>query len=79
MIASLSPSGRSAQLTTKPEKIRRGSALCDRGFASFFLATEEAIHSGLTMGIRAFDMASYSSKSMVVEMMWVTPFRGTLP
>ena len=78
-IASLSPSGRSAQLTINPENIRRGSGLCDRGFASFFFATEEVIHSGLTTGISAFEIASYASKSIVVETMWVRPAKGILP
>ena len=75
IIASLSPSGRSAQLTTRPENIKRGSGLYDRVFASFRFANEPAIHSGFTTGISASDAVSNSSNSIVVEMIWVRPFK----
>ena len=79
MIASLSPSGMSAQLMTRPENIKRGSGLNTRVFASFFLANEDEIQPGFTTGISASDAALNSSKSIVVETMWVRPSRETGP
>lgn len=57
IIASLSPLGRSAQHTTRPEKKYLGSGLYWRGFASRPFATDAFTQSGLTTAFRAL-MAS---------------------
>ena len=76
MIASESPVGRSAQQTTRPEKNSLGSGLYCRGFASLPLAIEAFTQSGLTTDFRASLAASYSGKSVVVEIMWVMSCNG---
>ena len=76
MIASESPLGRSAQHTTRPEKNSLGSGLYCRGFASLPLAIEALTQSGLTTDFRASLAASYSGKSVVVEMMCVRSCKG---
>lgn len=76
MIASESPVGRSAQQTTRPEKNSLGSGLYCRGFASLPFAIEAVTHSGLTTDFRASLAASYSGKSVVVEMMCVRSCKG---
>ena len=77
MMASASPLGRSAQQTTRPEKKSLGSGLYCRGFASLPLAIEAVIQSGLTTDFRASLAASYSGKSVVVEMMCVISCKGS--
>ena len=79
IMASLSPSGMSAQHSTRPEKYKRGSGLYDRGLASRPLATEAVTHSGLTTDFKASVAASYSTKSGVAEMICVISLRDILP
>lgn len=55
MIASLSPSGMSPQVTTTLFKNSRGSGLYWRGFASFRFRIEVWTQAGLTTGIKALE------------------------
>ena len=76
MMASESPVGRSAQQTTRPEKNSRGSGLYCRGFASLPLVIEAPTQSGFTTDFKASLAASYSGKSVVVDMMCVMSCKG---
>ena len=76
IIASESPLGRSAQQTTRPEKNSLGSGLYCRGFASLPFAIDALTQSGLTTDFRASLAASYSGKSVVVEIMCVISCKG---
>jgi hypothetical protein len=58
MIASLSPSGKSAQQITTSDMNNRGSELYWRGLASFDFAREASTHCGLITGRSASDAAS---------------------
>ncbi len=78
IIASESPLGRSAQETAKPEKYIRGSGLYCLGFESRALLMEASTQSGLTTDLRASFAASYSGKSIVVEIICVVSSIGIL-
>lgn len=73
MIASESPSGMSAQQTTTSDINNRGSGLYDRGLANLSFPSDPSIHVGFTTGMKASHAVSYSWKSKVADIIWVTP------
>ena len=68
MMASLSPSGISAQDIVMFEKKNRGSGLYGRGFASLPRDVHASTHDGLTTGTSESMAIWYSGKSEVGEM-----------
>ena len=78
MMASESPTGKSAQHTIRPEKNIRGSGLYCREFASLALVIDAVTHSGFTIALSDSVAASYSGKSIVFVIMCVTEFRGIM-
>lgn len=68
-MASLSPSGKSAVVTTRPEKYFLGSGVYFRTFASLEVRSESRTHCGITMAMLATaSAAEYLEKSEVAEM-----------
>lgn len=79
MMASLSPSGMSAQVTVTPEKNRRGSGVCGRIWACLFFTKDAEIQEGVTTGSIISHASRYWGKSELAAMTCVSSSSLILP